>query len=54
MNDRFERQHDLAPPQRVAAVGSMVIGLGAIGRQVALQLTALGVRRLRLVDFDTV
>ena len=31
-----------------------VIGVGAIGRQVALQLAALGVRRLQLIDFDTV
>ena len=31
-----------------------VIGVGAIGRQVALQLAAIGVRRLQLVDFDRV
>jgi molybdopterin/thiamine biosynthesis adenylyltransferase len=31
-----------------------VIGIGAIGRQVALQLAAIGVRRLQLVDFDRV
>ena len=31
-----------------------VIGVGAIGRQVALQLAAIGVRRLQLIDFDTV
>jgi molybdopterin/thiamine biosynthesis adenylyltransferase len=31
-----------------------VIGVGAIGRQVALQLAALGVRTLQLIDFDTV
>jgi sulfur carrier protein ThiS adenylyltransferase len=31
-----------------------VIGVGAIGRQVALQLASLGGRRLRLIDFDHV
>jgi sulfur carrier protein ThiS adenylyltransferase len=31
-----------------------VIGVGAIGRQVALQLAAIGVRQLQLVDFDHV
>ena len=36
------------------SVTACVIGVGAIGRQVALQLAALGVPRLQLVDFDTV
>jgi sulfur carrier protein ThiS adenylyltransferase len=31
-----------------------VIGVGAIGRQVALQLASLGIRQLTLVDFDAV
>jgi sulfur carrier protein ThiS adenylyltransferase len=31
-----------------------VIGVGAIGRQVALQLAALGVSKLQLTDFDRV
>ena len=31
-----------------------IIGVGAIGRQVAIQLTAMGARHLTLVDFDTV
>ncbi len=31
-----------------------VIGVGAIGRQVSLQLAALGVRKLQLIDFDQV
>ncbi|MCA9016489.1 MAG: ThiF family adenylyltransferase, partial [Planctomycetaceae bacterium] len=31
-----------------------VIGVGAIVRQVALQLRSLGVRRIQLVDFDQV
>jgi sulfur carrier protein ThiS adenylyltransferase len=31
-----------------------VIGVGAIGRQVALQLAAIGTHRLQIVDFDYV
>lgn len=31
-----------------------VIGVGAIGRQVALQLAAIGAPRIQLIDFDTV
>lgn len=31
-----------------------IIGVGAIGRQVALQLAALGVMKIQLIDFDTV
>jgi hypothetical protein len=54
MNTRFERQQGLVPQERLAAVRATVIGVGAIGRQVALQLAAIGVRRLQLVDFDRV
>ena len=52
--DRFERQQDLVPRQRLAEDKITVIGVGAIGRQVALQLAAIGARQLQLVDFDTV
>jgi hypothetical protein len=54
MNDRFERQHDLVPKDRLGCLTATVIGVGAIGRQVALQLAAIGARRLELVDFDRV
>jgi hypothetical protein len=54
MNDRFERQQDLVPMDRVARLTATVIGVGAIGRQVALQLAAIGTQRLQLVDFDRV
>ncbi|MFH1268859.1 MAG: ThiF family adenylyltransferase [Planctomycetota bacterium] len=52
--DRFTRQEDLVPRERLASVTATVIGIGAIGRQVALQLAAVGVPRLQLVDFDVV
>ena len=53
-NGRFARQDALVPQEALAALEVTVIGIGAIGRQVALQLAALGVRRLQLVDFDCV
>ena len=53
-NNRFERQADLVPQERLREMLVTVIGVGAIGRQVALQLTAIGVTRLQLIDFDTV
>jgi hypothetical protein len=57
MNDfekRFSRQEGMISTEKLLATRATVIGVGAIGRQVALQLAALGVRRLLLVDFDTV
>ncbi len=53
-SDRFERQRDLVPSGKLATLSLSVIGVGAIGRQVALQLAAIGARRLQLVDFDCV
>ena len=52
--DRFIRQADLVPRERLQALQVSVIGVGAIGRQVALQLAALGVPQLQLIDFDQV
>src|SRR4029078_7899130 len=53
-SDRFARQQDLVPARRLNELLVTVIGVGAIGRQVALQLAAIGTRRLQLVDFDSV
>ena len=52
--ERYSRQQDLVPPERLAQCKATVIGVGAIGRQVALQLAAMGVSSLQLVDFDLV
>ena len=52
--DRFARQQELVPRERLAKLTATVIGVGAIGRQVALQLAAIGTSRLQLVDFDVV
>lgn len=53
-SSRFDRQADLVPQQGLTELKATVIGVGAIGRQVAIQLAAIGVRNLQLVDFDTV
>jgi sulfur carrier protein ThiS adenylyltransferase len=53
-SDRFARQAELVPQDKLAALSATVIGVGAVGRQVALQLAAIGVRRLTIFDFDDV
>ncbi len=53
-NNRFARQEGLVPRERLEGLSISVIGVGAIGRQVALQLASLGARQLTLVDFDEV
>ena len=54
IGDRFTRQQELVPQERLKELTVSVVGVGAIGRQVALQLAAIGVPRLVLVDFDVV
>lgn len=51
---RVSRQQSLAPFERVSQADCVVVGCGAVGRQLALQLAAMGVRSLRLFDHDTV
>ena len=53
-DERYSRQRDIVPAKRIADCKATVIGVGAIGRQVALQLTAMGIPWLQLVDFDVV
>jgi len=52
--DRFTRQADLVPRDKLARLTVTIVGVGAIGRQVAIQLASLGVPRMQLVDFDRV
>jgi sulfur carrier protein ThiS adenylyltransferase len=54
VQDRFVRQSELVPREKLGEIAVSVIGVGAIGRQVALQLAAIGAGRLQLVDFDVV
>ena len=53
-DERYSRQRDIVPPDRLAGCKATVVGVGAIGRQVALQLAAMGITWLQLVDFDVV
>ena len=52
--NRFERQADLVTHERLRDLTVSVIGVGAIGRQVALQLAAIGTSSMQLFDFDRV
>ena len=52
--DRDLRQRELVPPERLAVCHALVVGVGAIGRQVALQLAAVGIPLLILYDHDSV
>lgn len=53
-NEKYSRQADIVPRQRILDCKATVIGVGAIGRQVAIQLTAIGIPHIQLVDFDTI
>jgi sulfur carrier protein ThiS adenylyltransferase len=53
--ERFSRQKQIVPLHELDQYSSvLIIGIGAIGRNVAIQLAAMGVNRMTLVDFDTV
>jgi len=54
LTDRDLRQRDVIPQQRLAECCATVIGVGSIGRQVALQLVAMGMPHLHLTDPDDV
>lgn len=54
VEDRYMRQRLLVPEDKLNKMKITVVGVGAIGRQVALQLAAIGVRQLQLFDFDEV
>src|SRR2546430_8183294 len=54
LEGRDVRQRSVVPPERLAACHALVVGVGAVGRQVALQLAAVGVPRLTLFDDDRV
>ncbi|MBI1349386.1 ThiF family adenylyltransferase [bacterium] len=54
LTDRFQRQAALVPQEMLSRHAITVIGVGAIGRQVALQLAAIGAQSLMLIDPDVV
>lgn len=52
--ERYSRQADLVPIEKASQCKITVIGTGAIGRQVAIQLAAMGMQSIQLIDFDSV
>ncbi len=54
ISNRYIRQRELIPPEKLLETRVTIVGVGAIGRQVALQLSAVGVPKITLVDFDIV
>jgi len=52
--DRYSRQNDVVPRDRILASKVTVIGVGAIGRQVALMLASIGVPEIQLFDHDKI
>ena len=54
IDQRYDRQRSLIPIERLAGTPVTIIGVGAIGRQLTLQLAAMGVRQFQLIDFDQV
>jgi len=51
---RSERYDGIIASDRLRQSACTIIGVGAIGRQAALQLAAMGVGTITLVDFDVV
>ena len=54
MNKRYSRQEGTVPRDTLKGMYPTVIGIGAIGRNVALQLASIGVTKMQLIDFDIV
>jgi sulfur carrier protein ThiS adenylyltransferase len=54
IKDRDIRQREIVPAEKIAKLNVTVVGVGAIGRQVALQLAAMGIKNLKFIDPDTV
>ena len=54
LRERYMRQQQIVPADRLSACRASVVGIGAIGRQVSIQLAAIGIPELQLIDPDTV
>jgi len=52
--DRNIRQRDIVNSEKLKTMVAAIIGVGAVGHQVARQLASMGVGRIILVDHDTV
>lgn len=54
MSDRFERQADIVPEEKISQLDILVVGCGAVGSQIGLMLACMGAKQVCLVDFDRV
>jgi sulfur carrier protein ThiS adenylyltransferase len=54
IENRDIRQREIVPPDKIDGLQVSVVGVGAIGRQVALQLAAMGIKKLQFIDPDVV
>ena len=54
LTDRNLRQRDIVPPAQLSVCHPLIIGVGAVGHAVALQLAAMGAAEMTLMDDDTV
>jgi sulfur carrier protein ThiS adenylyltransferase len=54
MHERYTRYRDLIAPELLLSTSVTIIGVGAVGRQVALQLAAMGIGALQLIDPERV
>ena len=50
----YSRQTDLVPMDRLQDTQITIVGVGAVGRNVAVQLASTGARKIDLIDFDSV
>lgn len=53
-HERFDRFRGLVDPVALLSIGALVVGCGAIGRQVALSLASMGIGGISLCDRDIV
>ena len=50
LSDRNIRQRDIVPPEKLEKAVIVIVGVGAVGRQLALQLATMGVSNMTLID----
>lgn len=51
---RDARQRDIVPPEKLEELHAIVVGVGAVGKQCALQLASTGITSMVLIDPDSV
>lgn len=54
MSERFTRQQHFLPQDKLAKERILVVGAGAVGRQVCLALASVGAKDVTVIDFDEV